>query len=364
MSSCLVAYNQSVTVFVIDSPTQDMDPLIRALEDQGYVLHLHRQSRVNLAAVTAALPDLILVNLRASGAAGYQLCEALRATPDFQDVPVIFVGSAVSKAQSILALRSGGSDYFTFPLRVEESVLRLTKHLQVGCLINRLKADNAGLSRQLRERDRILNQQESLQLNLTQQNRELQRLAFIDGLTQVANRRGFNQYLTDLWAMMARTQQSVALLLCDVDHFKRYNDSYGHPAGDHCLQMVATVLASVVRRATDFVARYGGEEFALLLPSTSATGAAQVAQEIQSELAAQRWPHKASPVKPFVSISIGVGSLTPSPQLAPDLLVRLADEALYAAKLQGRDRVVIANSPRRQPLSAPEHSRQLMVSHG
>jgi diguanylate cyclase (GGDEF)-like protein len=338
MSGCFFAPDEIFTILAIDSPTRAMTPLIEALGKQGYSLQLQVYPQVSLALVRSLAPDLILVNLRASGGQGYQLCKDIRAAEDLQDIPLIFVGSGVSQVQAILALKSGGSDYLTFPLRIDEGVLRLEKHLQLSLMIRQLKDKNSSLDKRLQKRTRILVQAKSMQANLKEQNEELQRLAYVDALTQVANRRGFNQHLDELWALQMRSHTPLSLILCDVDHFKRYNDTYGHPQGDVCLCTIAEVLKLVARRASDYVARYGGEEFALILPGNDIAGAEVVAQEIKMTLAQRQLPHRSSPVKPVVSLSMGIASIMPQAHLSSDMLVKAADDALYAAKLQGRDR--------------------------
>jgi diguanylate cyclase (GGDEF)-like protein len=165
--------------------------------------------------------------------------------------------------------------------------------------------------------------------------------ARIDGLTQIANRRRFDEYLKQEWARHARIQQPLSLLLCDVDHFKLYNDSLGHQAGDECLKRVATLLGTA-RRTSDLVARYGGEEFALVLPHTDLAGALLVAERVRSAVAAANLPHASSPVCDRVTLSIGVASTVPLakyPIMDASLLVEEADRNLYLAKRGGRNRV-------------------------
>ena len=164
--------------------------------------------------------------------------------------------------------------------------------------------------------------------------------AHIDGLTQVANRRRLDAYLTQEWSRHARIQQPLSLLICDVDHFKLYNDRYGHQAGDDCLRTVAQAL-SRGRRSIDLVARYGGEEFALVLPHTDLTGAILVAERVCRDVSAAAVPHAASPVTDRVTISVGVASITPYVTDPADAraLVEEADRNLYLAKQGGRNRV-------------------------
>ena len=175
---------------------------------------------------------------------------------------------------------------------------------------------------------------------LKKANRELQRLSEIDGLTQVANRRYFDQYLAKEWQRLQREQRVLSLILCDVDFFKNYNDFYGHQGGDGCLQRVAQLLRQAVKRPADLVARYGGEEFAVILPSTNLEGAIAIAQSIQQEVYCAQIAHADSEVSQFLTISLGVVSTIPTSTASPGQLVAAADAALYEAKRQGRDRYI------------------------
>lgn len=168
---------------------------------------------------------------------------------------------------------------------------------------------------------------------------EITLLAASDGLTQIPNRRHFDQHLAQQWKQMAREQKPLAVLLCDIDYFKQYNDTYGHLAGDNCLQRVAQTLYHSVRRPFDLVARYGGEEFAAVLPGTSWGGAIKVAQRMRTAVAQLEIPHCASPISAYITVSIGVASLIPSTDLAAIHLVTIADRHLYQAKQQGRDQI-------------------------
>jgi diguanylate cyclase (GGDEF)-like protein len=164
--------------------------------------------------------------------------------------------------------------------------------------------------------------------------------ARIDGLTQIANRRRFDEYLLQEWGRHIRMQKPLSLLMCDVDHFKLYNDRHGHQAGDECLKSVAKVLSQCYR-AGDLVARYGGEEFAMVLPQTNRAGAVQVAERVRAAVAAAALPHTASPVCDRVTVSIGVACITPRPNGPTDArtLVEEADRHLYLAKHRGRNQV-------------------------
>ena len=182
--------------------------------------------------------------------------------------------------------------------------------------------------------------QSKLYRQLEQANRELQQLATTDDLTGVANRRQFEQILNQEWQRLSREQKPLSLIMCDIDCFKAYNDTYGHPAGDRCIQSVSQALEQATQRSTDLVTRYGGEEFAIILPNTDASGALQVARRIRHYLAALKLSHESSPVSERITLSIGVATKIPNLKETPVTLVQSADDALYQAKAEGRDRLV------------------------
>ena len=192
---------------------------------------------------------------------------------------------------------------------------------------------------QLTNQVSIAIQQSELYRQLKLANRELERLAILDGLTGVANRRYFDQVLEKEWQRLAREQKSLSLMLCDIDYFKLYNDTYGHPAGDLALQTVAQVLQSAIRRPADLVARYGGEEFALILPDTSLDGALYVGNLIRHNLAQLELAHQKSDVSNYVTLSVGLINCVPNTKYSPQNLIEQADNLLYRAKRAGRDRI-------------------------
>ncbi len=186
-------------------------------------------------------------------------------------------------------------------------------------------------------------QQSQLYQQLQVANQRLQGLVMMDGLTQVANRRRFDEYLLQEWKRATREQQPLALILCDVDYFKQYNDTYGHLAGDECLIKVAQALDETVRRPGDLVARYGGEEFAIILPQTSATGAVQVADLIIQTLESLKIPHRTSLISSNLTVSMGIASLIPSLDSSFQVVIEVTDQALYQAKREGRNRYIVHN---------------------
>jgi two-component system chemotaxis family response regulator WspR len=177
-----------------------------------------------------------------------------------------------------------------------------------------------------------------LEEQLATVNRELSLLARQDGLTALANRRRFDEALHQEHDRAARNSQNLGVILLDVDCFKLFNDTYGHPAGDRCLQAVAAAIESALHRPQDLAARYGGEEFAILMPETDEEGAERVARRIQAAIRDSALPHSGSPCG-TVTVSMGVAVAAPRPRMDPADLIRQADAALYRAKRDGRDRI-------------------------
>ncbi len=192
--------------------------------------------------------------------------------------------------------------------------------------------------------DRLQSLVEERTAALERLNQELQRLTATDGLTGVANRRRFDEALDHEWRRAARSNAPLACVMIDIDHFKAFNDRYGHLQGDACLRQIASALVSTARRAGDVVARYGGEEFAVVLPGTSAANARLVADQLRTDVAALRIPHDASTTGPHVTISLGVASIIPKVGVSPATLVAAADRALYQAKRSGRNCVELSTS--------------------
>lgn len=178
----------------------------------------------------------------------------------------------------------------------------------------------------------------TMEAALQEANEQLERLAAIDDLTKIANRRRFDAYLQQEWHRMLREEQPLSLILLDVDYFKMFNDHFGHQQGDVCLIAVAQAMSRAVKRSTDLVARYGGEEFAVILPNTQRVGAVSVAETIQAEIAALKISHPNSPISSFLTASLGIASTLPNEESSPSELIAVADAAMYQAKRRGRNR--------------------------
>ncbi|NHN29494.1 PAS domain S-box protein [Paenibacillus agricola] len=188
---------------------------------------------------------------------------------------------------------------------------------------------------------RDITERKVTEMKMQETNDLLMRLSITDGLTGIANRRSFDHTMEREWGVAARYGQPLSLLLCDIDFFKAYNDTYGHQGGDHCLQLVAHTLKKTLNRPNDFAARYGGEEFSIILPNTDKRGALKVSEFIKRTIEDLKIPHASSRVSDVVTVSIGVATLIPNPSLSINMLIEYTDKALYLAKQGGRNRVVV-----------------------
>ena len=328
--------NPSIILIVDDVP-DNIDLLRSLLTRRGFSTQSAPNGEIALALVESTLPELILLDVCMPYMDGYQVCEKLKANPATKDIPIIFGSALDDLPGKIKAFKVGGVDYITKPFHSTEVIARIELHLSLRRLQKQLEQQNERLRDEIRDRRAA---ETALQLA----NQELQRLAHLDGLTQVANRRGFDSSLSYEWRRLAREQQPLALVLCDVDCFKRFNDTYGHQSGDECLRQIAGAISVATKRPGDLVARYGGEEFAVILPNTPTQGALKVAKDIRRAIADLNIAHQGSLVSQFVTISIGVAVITPLADVSSIHLVTAADRALYRAKAEGRDRVVLEES--------------------
>jgi diguanylate cyclase (GGDEF)-like protein len=245
----------------------------------------------------------------------------------------------------------------TLVLEIPESAFR--RHLSSNCGalmallrvfsersrrdLDSLVSANLKLLAQAEEMDQKNRELTEMRRQLEHRNRDLERISALDTLTQIANRRRFDAALRQEWRRSARDEAPLSLVFCDIDYFKRFNDTYGHQAGDECLVRVAQAMEESLNRPADLVARYGGEEFIALLVDTGIEGARMLAERMRSRVEGLHVEHRASGTGPYLTVSLGVASVVPRPAVRPEDLVDLADRALYAAKEGGRNRVVAAD---------------------
>ncbi len=252
--------------------------------------------------------DVILCDIEMPGIDGLKFLALLQSREDLRDKPVIMLTSHKDIATKVRGLESGASDYITKPFEPQELVARLKVHLQL----------------------------KTLQDELRRSNRLLMELSQTDPLTRLCNRRSLTEMLENEMSRCQRNLAPCSLIMCDIDHFKQVNDEYGHQAGDDVLVTVADLLREHLR-PYDLAARYGGEEFCLVLPETNMAHAAEVAERIRKQLEGYNFTGNLASLK--LTISLGVATISGSNAKTEDELIRMADEALYLAKNNGRNRV-------------------------
>lgn len=270
--------------------------------------------------------DLILMDLLMPGLNGIEACRRIRQDPRLADIPILIVTACAAGEELEAAFTAGASDY------IEKPCSRTVLLARVGHAL-RLKHEIE--CRKARERELL-----EIACQLETANATLRRLAHLDGLTEIPNRRAFDETLAWEWRRVERNLGDLALLLIDIDHFKQYNDRFGHAAGDECLRQVAHALSESYARPGDFAARYGGEEFVVILPETTLRGAAHVAERLRKAVAALDLEGSGTPAGTRVTASVGVAAVRPCDGGTPAALIEAADRALYSAKAQGRNQVV------------------------
>lgn len=274
-------------------------------------------------------PTIILQDLIMPEIDGYSLVKAYRENSQTQNIPIIVLSTKEDPNAKSLAFERGANDY----------LVKLPDQIE---LIARIRAHSKSYRTQL-QRDEAFQALRELQKELEISNAELQKLSSLDGLTGIANRRRFDEFVDNECLRSARENSALSLILIDIDFFKPYNDNYGHLAGDGCLRQVAEALSDVVHRPADLIARYGGEEFVVVLPHTTIDGAVKLADILCEKIRSLKIPHEFSETADHLTLSMGVTSRVACEGSSPTDLIALADAALYEAKESGRDRYVVSN---------------------
>jgi diguanylate cyclase (GGDEF)-like protein len=296
---------------------------------------------LGLAAASHGIEQTKITNLKMAGESGYVYHLSLASRKDWP-----LLNSILEKALNTI----GGKEHDAImrdwiSLRVEGWVPGPVFWVIIGSIlivasITAIISWNMALRRRVAERTQKLMVQTK---KLEKAKLELARLASLDGLTNISNRRYLDEYLENEWLRLSRAASPLSLIMIDIDFFKKFNDHYGHLAGDECLVTIAWILRESIRRPADFVARFGGEEFVCLLPDTALEGALNVAQLINQRLNEVALPHASSPVADIVTVSMGLATCVPSHDKSAMDLIELADKQLYQAKEQGRNRIVSAS---------------------
>ena len=297
--------NRTQRVLIVDDDTTSISILANILQEL-YDISIALNAEQALRVITKVSNlDLVLLDVEMPEMDGYAICKLLKDNPRTCDIPVIFVTANNNDDDEQRGLELGAVDYITKPFHPAIVKARIKNHLE-----------------------------------LKYQRDFLKHLSFHDGLTQVANRSHFDDYLNDEWKRAIRNQSPLSLIMIDIDNFKLFNDAYGHVLGDKCLKRVAESIKNSLERSTDLAARYGGEEFACILPSTTLTGAAQLAEKIRINICQLAIAHNKSLTNSIVTISLGVNRIIPKQEDKITKFIQLTDCKLYRAKEEGRNRII------------------------
>tara|TARA_B100000315_G_scaffold259363_1_gene315109 strand:- start:3247 stop:4158 length:912 start_codon:yes stop_codon:yes gene_type:complete len=297
--------NQNMGKLLVIDDDAIVTETIGILFDQELTVLSAENGMDGITIAQTELPDLILLDVKMPDMDGYETCRRLQDYQETASIPIIFLTAKNESTDEAKGLELGAIDYIAKPIVPQIIKARIKNHMT-----------------QKRQRD------------------ELENLSSIDALTGIANRRRLDEYLETEWRRAARNKYSVSLMMIDIDHFKSFNDTYGHQAGDDCLRDVASAIAASPQRPSDLVARYGGEEFCVVLPDTPEESGREIAERVRASVEDLAIKHTGSPEFNVVTVSVGVASAEPANE---DFgfygLIKIADEHLYHAKNSGRNQV-------------------------
>jgi diguanylate cyclase (GGDEF)-like protein len=297
--------NKQETILVVDDEMFNVKVLADLLSDD-YKIAIAKNGEQAIERVRTKKPDLILLDVIMPGMNGYEVCRILKENPQTSDIPIIFISALNEIGDEVKGLELGAADYISKPISPGLVKLRIKNQIEL-------------------KRHKDL----------------LQNLVNIDGLTQISNRRRFNEFLHHEWMASIRNQTPLSLILIDIDFFKPFNDTYGHVGGDECLCKVAETLSNTIKRSTDLIARYGGEEFACILPNADTETTKEIAEALRQSIENLKIPHTSSQAAEYVTISLGCINLVAEREKTENNLIELADKNLYIAKESGRNKSVI-----------------------
>jgi len=316
-----------VTVLLIDdqrSVTKSIKKMLKHTEHLDF--HACNDPTQAIDMVLSIGPTVILLDIHMPVIDGFEILTKLQEHEATQDIPVLMLTIDNSNETKRKSLALGANDYLIKTPDKTELELRLRYHTRA--YVDHLEREA--------NYDALVESKKKLKETIKQ----LERSSFEDCLTQVPNRRAFDDAFHREWHRALRETDALSLIFIDVDYFKPYNDFYGHLAGDDCLHEIAQALNNLVKRPTDLFARYGGEEFVVLLPNTDASGATHLAEKLRLKVEALNLEHQKSEICDYVTISLGVVTTIPMVKHHPRDFIHVADEALYKAKQQGRNQVV------------------------
>ncbi len=328
-----------LNILVVDDRQENLFTMKQLLEAEDLEINVITADS-GLEALEKTLEEdfaLILMDVQMPEMSGYETAELLRGSRRTKLIPIIFVTANSREDNNIFkGYESGAVDYLFKPI----NPLILMSKIRVFLDLYRQKQI---LESQAVELDIKIKELQNLQHELEIKNCKLEKLTMEDGLTSLGNRRCLDNNLESEWHRGLRSSQPLSAVMIDIDHFKLYNDTYGHPEGDICLKRVASALKSTLMRQSDIITRYGGEEFVAILPDTEIEGAIQVAQRMLEAVSSLNISHSSSLTVDHVTVSLGVSTVIPVAGSIPEFLIKAADKALYCAKDGGRNRLFVSD---------------------
>ncbi len=300
-------------VLVVDDEPANISVISQCLIKQ-FKIKVSKTGKKAFQILEKDLPDLILLDIMLPDIDGFSICKKLKSDPRTQDIPIIMVTGKTDAVDVISGLELGAADYITKPFNHGILLARVNTHIRIKMIWDQLQ----------------------------EKNRLLEEMSRKDGLTGLYNHRSFQERLAEEFGRASRYGHDLTCVLLDVDYFKKVNDTYGHQAGDMILVSMATLLKNSIRDA-DIAARYGGEEFTLILPDTpSADAAAAICERIKDKIESSVFDHEGTSIK--VTVSMGVAGVQENSPKKPGQLIKLADEALYRAKKEGRNTIIVSDA--------------------
>jgi len=301
-------YSKKQSILVVDDSEFHRKYLMDILSSQYEVRGAKNGREAIEIACSNESPDVIILDIVMPELDGYEVCKRLKSIDMTKEIPIIFITGKMDEADEILGFELGAVDYISKPFNPIIVKARVNTHMKLKMYRDYLES-----------------------------------MSYIDGLTQIPNRRKFNEYYELMWSMALRESQILSVIMIDIDYFKLFNDRYGHQVGDECLIKVAQQLAATVSRKTDFVGRYGGEEFICVLPNTPLENAHMIAEKMRTKIMELEIPHESSKVTNIVTISLGVAACIPHKDIKQNSLIENADKALYHSKETGRNNSYMSN---------------------
>lgn len=323
-------------ILIVDDEPMNRELLYRHLKNLGYTsIILADSGKKALEIVASQSIDLLLLDMMMPVMNGLEVLENLKNHQEWRVIPVIIVSALDEKDMILSCIQKGAEDYLTKPY--DRVLLKVRVR---ACLDKKNLYDREAFNKQKLEA--AYKELAIAYYELEIVKNELEALSHRDGLTGIANRRYFDKVLEREWNAAKREKKTLSLILFDIDYFKKYNDTYGHLAGDDCLCQVAIAASRAIKRPRDILARYGGEEFALILPDTDANGASFCAEQIRFEIESLNIVHTSSQINSYVTASVGISTISPYIEsTTPQQLIKESDLALYQAKREGRNCVKV-----------------------